>query len=99
MRKNKHITIFVQLTEQNTDEPTQNGKSMEVIAPQDKTEETTKPTIKRSAEGKNAFLSSDDEDIDNNHVTTASSAATDRTKKKHKRPMLVYSGMKLQWLM
>lgn len=80
---------MVQLTEQNADQPTQNDKSIDDTAPQDKIEETSKSPIKHSTEGKTAFLSSDDEETDKKDATTA----TDRMKKKHKKPILVYSGM------
>lgn len=89
----------VQLTGQNADqstqynEPTQNGISMEIIAAQDKVKETVQPPMEHATGGKNGFLSSDDEEINNKDAN----AAIDRVKKKHKKPMLVYSGMEIQF--
>lgn len=76
-----------QLTEQNADQPTQNGKSTEVSTQQNEIKETSPPN-KQSLEAKSAFLSSDDEEIDNKDAPTA----TDKVKKKRKKQALIYSG-------
>lgn len=71
-------------------EPTENGKSADVVVPKDKIEVPTPSPDLHTTNGKNGFLSSDDEDIGNKDAKTTEA---DRKKKKHKKPVLVYSGM------